>query len=123
MGTFESFAAIPIKNIWAGVTARIVASEHLTMALVEVAPDTVVPEHRHTNEQLGFVLSGSIRFTVDGETRERHPGDTWRILANVLHQAQAGPSGAVVAEIYSPPRADWAALTDEAARNLRWPTG
>jgi quercetin dioxygenase-like cupin family protein len=119
--TFHELASMPVKQIWDDVTARIVQSELLTMAIVELAPNSVVPAHRHGNEQLGFVIRGTLRFTVDGETRERAPGDSWRILADVPHQVTVGPDGAVVAEVYSPVREDWAALPDTPARPPVWP--
>jgi quercetin dioxygenase-like cupin family protein len=119
--TFSSLNTSPVTRIWAGVTARIVRSELVTMAIVELAPGGVVPEHQHVNEQLGFVITGSLRFTVDGSTRDRGPGDTWRILADVPHSAMAGPAGAVVAEVYSPVRSDWAELPDLPARTPLWP--
>lgn len=121
--TFGELATMPVKQIWDNVVARVVHSELITMAIVELAPNSVVPAHRHRNEQLGFVISGSVHFTVDGETRERRPGDTWRILADVPHEVTVGPEGAVVAEVYSPVRADWAALPDAAARPPVWPAG
>lgn len=119
--TFSELATLPVKQIWTDVTARIVQSELITMAIVELPPNSAVPAHQHVNEQLGFVISGSLRFTVDGETRERGPGDTWRILADVPHEVTVGPEGAVVAEVYSPVRADWAALPDQPARPSAWP--
>ena len=122
MSTFAEVPSIRPKRIWEGVQARIVQGDRITMAVVEIEPNQVVPEHQHENEQLGFVISGSITFTVGGETRECGPGGTWRILANVPHQARVGPEGAVVAEVYSPVRADWAALdADDDAGEVRWP--
>nr|WP_052478509.1 cupin domain-containing protein [Kibdelosporangium sp. MJ126-NF4]CEL18683.1 Pectin degradation protein KdgF [Kibdelosporangium sp. MJ126-NF4]CTQ98167.1 Pectin degradation protein KdgF [Kibdelosporangium sp. MJ126-NF4] len=119
--TFGSLSAMPVKAIWDNVTARVVQSELITMAVVELAPDSVVPVHRHGNEQLGFVVTGHVRFTVDGETRDRGPGDTWRILADVPHHVTVGPEGAVVVEVYSPVRHDWAALPDSAPAVPVWP--
>jgi len=119
--TFQELADVPRTAIWDGVQARLVQSELITLAIVELAPNSVVPAHRHHNEQLGFVIQGSLRFTVDGETREFGPGGTWRILANVPHEARAGAEGAVVAEVYSPIRQDWAALAPLPATEPRWP--
>ncbi|ONI75384.1 hypothetical protein ALI144C_41450 [Actinosynnema sp. ALI-1.44] len=112
---------MPVKQIWDNVTARVVTSELVTMAIVELEPGSVVPAHQHANEQLGFVISGHVRFTVGGETKDRGPGDTWRILANVPHHVTVGPEGAVVAEVYSPVRADWTALPDSAPATPKWP--
>jgi quercetin dioxygenase-like cupin family protein len=119
--TFSELPTMPVKQIWDDVTARIVQSELITMAIVELAPNSVVPAHHHVNEQLGFVITGTVKFTVDGETRDRGPGQAWRILANVPHQVTVGQEGAVVAEVYSPVRADWAALPDGAATTPAWP--
>lgn len=119
--TYRELPSMPVKQIWDNVTARIVQSELITMAIVELAPGSAVPAHHHVNEQLGFVITGSVRFTVDGETRERGPGEAWRILANVPHEVTVGPEGAVVAEVYSPVREDWAALPDGAPHTPVWP--
>jgi quercetin dioxygenase-like cupin family protein len=121
MTTFQELAEVAPTKIWDGVLARIVQSELLTMAIVELEPNSVVPAHQHHNEQLGFVIRGSITFTVDGQTRVFGPGGTWRILSNVPHQAAAGPEGAVVAEVYSPVRQDWAAIETGDPVPPRWP--
>lgn len=121
MSTFSELATMPVKQIWRDVTARMVHSELVTMAIVELAPNSVVPAHQHPNEQLGFVIAGSIQFTVDGVTRHRGRGETWRILANVPHEATAGPHGAVVAEVYSPVRKDWTEFPDHPAQQPLWP--
>ena len=122
MSTFSELAAMPVKRIWRDVAARMVHSELVTMAIVELAPNSVVPVHQHANEQLGFVIAGSIQFTVDGVVRQREPGETWRILANVPHEAVAGPHGAVVAEVYSPVRQDWMELPSHPAQQPLWPS-
>ncbi|MGH3322501.1 MAG: cupin domain-containing protein [Streptosporangiaceae bacterium] len=93
----------------------------VTMAIVELDPSVVVPEHHHENEQLGFVIEGSVTFTVGEETRELGPGETWRILADIPHHVRVGPEGAVVAEVYSPVRSDWERLEPEGVAAVRWP--
>lgn len=121
MTTFAELDQLPIRKIWDGVTARIVQSELITMAVVELEPGSVVPQHHHVNEQLGFVISGSVVFRVDGQDHECGPGSTWRILANQPHDVRVGPEGAVVAEVYSPVRADWAQLPEAAPSAPVWP--
>lgn len=121
MTTFAELDQLPTRKIWDGVTARIVQSELITMAVVELEPGSVVPQHHHVNEQLGFVISGSVVFRVDGQVHECGPGSTWRILANQPHDVRVGPEGAVVAEVYSPVRADWAQLPEAAPAAPVWP--
>jgi quercetin dioxygenase-like cupin family protein len=111
------------REIWDGVTARMVEGERMTLAIVEIAPGKRVPEHTHDNEQIGFVIDGSVTFTVGGEVRELGPGGTWRIFSNVPHHVDVGPRGAVVAEAYAPGRADWAALPQLQPASPVWPGG
>jgi quercetin dioxygenase-like cupin family protein len=95
-------------DVWGdAVRARKVEGERMTLAIVELAPNALVPEHTHESEQLGIVIEGSMTFTVDGETRQLGPGGTWRILSNRPHVARAGPEGAVVIDVFAPTRSDW----------------
>ncbi|HZV49271.1 MAG TPA: cupin domain-containing protein [Candidatus Dormibacteraeota bacterium] len=91
------------------------------MALVELAAGVTVPEHRHEHEQVGFVVQGSLTFTVGGETARLGPGDTYRIPSQVPHQAVAGEEGAVVADVFAPVREDWRSLETVPAAPPRWP--
>jgi len=100
--------AIPPLEVWGEVVrARRVQGDQLTLAIVELAPNAIVPEHRHVNEQLGMVIKGTVSFDLDGETRELGPGGTWRILSMKPHQVHAGPEGAVVIDVFAPVRDDW----------------
>jgi quercetin dioxygenase-like cupin family protein len=114
--------AVPPVDVWGeAVRARSVNGERLTLALVELAPDAVVPEHRHENEQMGMVVSGSVTFTVDGETRTLGPGGTWRIPSNRPHDVVTGPDGALVVDVFAPAREDWGAMPHLAPRPVAWP--
>jgi quercetin dioxygenase-like cupin family protein len=109
------------RRIWEGVTARVINGERITLAIVEIDPGEHVPEHAHDNEQMGFVIEGSVTFTIGGETRTLGPGGSWRIHSNVPHHATAGDEGAVVAECYAPVRSDWMSLPLEDACAPLWP--
>ena len=108
MSNFVDVGAIAPFDVWGeAVRARKVEGDRITLAVVELAPNAVVPEHRHESEQLGIVIQGGVEFTIDGETRQLGPGGTWRILSNKPHVVQAGPGGAVVIDVFSPLRRDW----------------
>ena len=80
MSNLIDVADVPVIDVWGeSVRARRVEGERVTLALIELAPDSIVPGHRHDNEQLGMVITGSVTFTVGDETRELGPGGTWRI--------------------------------------------
>jgi len=111
-------------HVWGEVVrARALHGERATVAVVELAPDAVVPEHRHDNEQIGLVLRGQMTFTVDGETRTLGVGGTWRIPSGRPHDAVAGPDGALVIDVFAPARRDWDALPHDAPRPVDWPAG
>lgn len=110
----------PVEVWGETVRGRSVDGERVTLALVELAPDAIVPEHRHENEQMGMVVRGSITFTVGGETRRLGPGGTWRIPSNAIHDAVAGPAGALVVDIFAPARTDWDDLPHGEPRPVDW---
>jgi len=95
--------------------------EQLTLAVVEIDPDAELPEHHHANEQFGLVLTGSLVFRVGDEERELGRGSTWQIPSDVPHAARGGRDGAVVIDVFSPPREDWQALESGPPRSPRWP--
>lgn len=107
MGTFTSFASERPYKIWTGAVARAVHGDRITMAAVDLDPNLHVPEHHHENEQLGFVLKGSVTMTIGGEARELRAGEAYTIRSNVPHSAQTGPEGATVVDVFAPIRADW----------------
>jgi len=115
----------PLLEIWgAAVRARRVQGERISLAVVELGPGAVVPEHHHEAEQLGMVITGEVTFNLDGEIRVLGPGGTWRILSNRPHQVTAGPDGAVVLDVFTPVRTDWDDLPIvEGGASPRWPPG
>ena len=121
MSALEHLSAFELQQIWDGVSARSLQGERLTLGIVELDPDAVVPEHRHEHEQLGMVLRGSVRFRVGDDVGNLGPGGTWRIPSQVPHEVVAGRDGAVVVDVFSPPREDWADLDAAPARDPRWP--
>jgi quercetin dioxygenase-like cupin family protein len=118
---FANVDELEPHRIWDGVIGRTVHAERLTMTLLELAPNAVVPEHGHEQEQVGFLVEGSMTFCVGGETRTLRPGGTWRIPASVPHWVEAGPDGAVVFEVFAPIRDDWAGHERFEPSSPRWP--
>jgi quercetin dioxygenase-like cupin family protein len=119
--TFESLHSIRPHMLVEGVLARAVEGERLTMAVVELAPNAVSPAHHHENEQLGFVIAGSIAMRIGTEERELNPGDTYNIPSDVSHDAVAGPDGATVVDVFAPVREDWKKLRRAEPGPGRWP--
>ncbi len=122
MSNLVDVATVPVIDVWGeAVRARRIEGERITLALIELAPDSTVPGHRHENEQLGMVITGSVTFTVGDETRQLGPGGTWRIPSDTPHQVSVGPDGAVVIDIFTPTRTDWDALPSQPPSPPIWP--
>jgi quercetin dioxygenase-like cupin family protein len=123
MNDLADLADLPRIQIFDGVRVRRVQGDLLTLAVVELEPDAVVPEHRHPSEQHGMVITGQMDFRVGDERRTLGPGGTWRIRSDVPHEAHAGPEGAVVVDVFAPIRADWDALSTIDGTEPVWPSG
>jgi unsaturated pyranuronate lyase len=122
MTYLNDLTAIPALKVWDRVIARSVEGERLNLAVVELEPSSVVPEHSHENEQLGIVLSGTLSFRVGDEVRDLEAGWTYRIPPSVPHEVlRTGPEGAVVLDVFAPARADWHGLERLDDQPPLWP--
>ena len=95
------------KVLAPGVTAKIASGEKLMFSLVTLAPDAVVPTHSHPHEQMGMMVSGTMEFTIAGETRVFSGNELYLVPGGVPHAAKAGPGGAVALDAFSPPREEY----------------
>ena len=95
------------KTLAPGVTARIVSGEKLMFSLVALEPGAVVPTHTHPHEQMGMMVSGTMEFTIAGETRLLTGNEMYLVPGGVPHAAKAGPGGAVALDAFSPPREEY----------------
>jgi unsaturated pyranuronate lyase len=118
---FDDLATISPQLLADGYLARAVHGEQLTLAVVEIEPGAVLPEHSHANEQFGIVLEGAVTFRVGNETRTLERGGIWRIPSNTPHTVTGGESGAVVIDVFAPPRDDWRERETRPVRPAIWP--
>jgi quercetin dioxygenase-like cupin family protein len=121
VSAFDHLGGISPQQLFEGIRGRALHGEHITLATVELDPGAVVAEHSHENEQLGIVLEGELTLRVGDEERTLKPGETWCIPSNVVHSGHAGPDGAIVIDVFSPPRADWQDLDRLEPGPPRWP--
>jgi quercetin dioxygenase-like cupin family protein len=127
MTNLADIADLTPIQVWDGVVARRVQGDKLTIAVVELAPDSTVPGHRHANEQCGLVIEGEVTFRIGDEERVLGPGGTWRITSDTPHSVVTGPGGAVVIDVFAPARDDWddrpVVGSAEEPAELVWPRG
>lgn len=99
--------ANPPVQMLPGVTRRLVSAGERMMAVrFDLFQGSDLPSHSHPHEQIGFVVSGSLRLTVGDETRLLKEGDGYSIPSGVVHSAQA-VEDTVAIDVFSPPREDY----------------
>ena len=87
---------------------RFVSGQRITMAQFSFAEGGTVPRHQHENEQLMYVVEGTLRVTVGDEEVIVRRGEVLQIPSDVPHSAVA-LENTVDLEIFSPVRTDWLA--------------
>jgi len=107
MNRFWNPEKIAPKMLAPGVTAKIASGEKLMFSLVTLAPYAVVPTHSHPHEQMGMMVSGTMEFTIEDETRALSGNEMYFVPGGVPHAAKAGPGGAVALDAFSPPREEY----------------
>jgi quercetin dioxygenase-like cupin family protein len=97
------------RQVLPGVRLKTLAhGERTLMAVFQLEAGAVVPVHQHPQEQIGYLVSGRIRF-LDGEGQsvaEVCPGDSWCFAADEKHGAEI-LEDAVAVEVFSPVRQDY----------------
>ena len=94
------------KQLVDGIYIRSFWGDHLTLAVVDLDPNAVLPNHSHPHEQGGMILSGEIEFSIAGQTRRLNAGDLYLIPGGVEHSVRTGPTPVHLLDIFSPVRED-----------------
>ncbi len=92
------------RTLAEGVNTRIFIGDQAMLSVVSFEPNATGSIHDHAEEQWGVMLEGSGVRMQDGKEYEVKPGDFWRTPGNIEHGFKAGPDGARVLDIFSPPR-------------------
>ena len=95
------------RELAPGIVTHIFSGEHAMLSVVTLAPNAQGTLHHHPEEQWGVLLEGSGVRTQGGVEVPVRKGDFWRTPGNVPHNLRAGPEGARVLDIFSPPRPEY----------------
>lgn len=116
--THYRWDAMPKERVSPTLERRLITGENMMLAHVYLAKGCIVPKHSHENEQLTYILEGALRFWIGDDESEEivvSAGEVLHIPSNVPHKAVA-LSDTLDVDIFSPPRADWLAKTDDYLR-------
>lgn len=85
---------------------RVIHTDHMTVARLEMTKGAVVPEHSHHNEQVSMVVSGRLLFRNAEGQREVGAGQCLELPPHVPHGVEV-LEDAVVIDLFTPRREDW----------------
>jgi quercetin dioxygenase-like cupin family protein len=109
---------IPLEDLNPLLQRQFVVGQEIMAARVLLKKGCIVPEHRHHNEQLTYILDGALKFWIDGKEIVVHAGEVLCIPSNMVHKAEA-LEDTVDLDIFNPPRADWINKTDQYLRGKK----
>jgi len=102
-----NWSTIPVEYPAEGIERQLFVGEHMMICRFRFAPFLVTPQHTHPHEQMSLVMSGRIRFFVEGEERIASPGDVLHFPPNCLHGATVMDEEVVLIDIFTPLREDF----------------
>lgn len=95
------------RQLSQGLSTRIFPGEQMMLSLVRAEPNAVGSLHAHPQEQWGFCLEGGgVRIQGDERVSVKK-GDFWQTPGGVEHSFEAGPDGALVLDMFAPPRDEY----------------
>lgn len=99
----------PIEPV-PGCRLRTPHGQNLMLSYLEMDDGAEIPLHHHPHEQGGILLRGRLQLTIGEETRLVEAGAMFLIPSNVPHRAVAVDGPAVVMDVFSPVREDYAEM-------------
>jgi len=94
---------------------KVISGEKITIAQIFLAKDGVVPLHHHENEQISSIVTGAMRFEIEGKEIVLRAGDVLSIPPNVPHRVTALEDTQAL-DVFSPIRIDWLTGKDDYLR-------
>jgi quercetin dioxygenase-like cupin family protein len=84
----------------------VVYGESTLMTEFRLNKGSILPAHEHMHEQTGYLVSGKMVLSIDNDSYEVVPGDSWNIPGGVLHCAEI-LEDSVAIEVFSPRRDEY----------------
>lgn len=102
----HSISAIAPFTISRGFHARMIHTDNMTIAYVDVEEGADLPEHAHVHEQVLNLLEGRFELIVNGQPHLLEPGDVFAIPSNAPHSGKAHTSCRII-DVFQPVREDF----------------
>jgi quercetin dioxygenase-like cupin family protein len=105
------WSEIRTESITPSIERKFITAERVTLAHFELKKGGVVPSHAHEQEQLSHVISGALRFVVNGQDLLVSAGEVLQIPSWIEHEVHV-VEDTFVLDVFSPVRQDWIDKTD-----------
>ena len=100
------WAEVKEEKLNANITRKLAVGKNEMIGRLHLEKGAVVPPHKHVAEQITMVMSGALKFTIDGKDTTVLAGDVFVIPPNVVHSAVALEESDDL-DAFSPLRMDW----------------
>ncbi len=115
MTTHIRWDELPVETLNPLFQRQFVVGTQVMVARILMKKGCFVPEHSHHNEQISQVLTGSMRFSIEGKEIVLKAGEFLIIPPHVPHSAEA-LEDSIGIDTFTPPRQDWIDGTDQYLR-------
>jgi len=102
-----NWSTIPVEHPAEGIERQMIVGQNLMICRFRFKPNLETPQHRHPHEQMSIVVSGRVRFFIEGEERICTPGDVLQFPANCLHGATMMDEEVVLIDVFTPLREEF----------------
>jgi mannose-6-phosphate isomerase-like protein (cupin superfamily) len=96
----------PNPSLPAGMSRQSIVGDGGMLCMHEAFPNLKCAPHQHEAEQFSIVLTGRMRFVIDGEARVLGPGEVARIPGGVPHSIESLEEYVQVLDVFVPLRPD-----------------
>lgn len=105
---FFKVKELKAKKVLEDSRLRVAVNEKTMVSFFEFGPNTtIMPKHKHSHEQIGVVVAGSVKMIVGGETKILKVSEGVVIPPNVEHEATPLEPGTKMIDFFYPIREDY----------------
>lgn len=98
---FDAMPALDLPFPETMVSSHAIRSDAGLVVFFRFHQDCTIPPHAH-GAQWGTVIAGTVALTIDGQTRQYRPGDTYDIPAGTVHAVQV-MAGTIAIDVFAEP--------------------
>jgi quercetin dioxygenase-like cupin family protein len=102
----HNWNAIPEEKMNPLLSRRVIHTEQITIARLWLGKGSVVPLHKHVNQQVTMLQSGALEFEMEGQRFVLKAGDVLVIPPDMPHRVVALEESTAT-DLFTPAREDW----------------